>query len=417
MQWEVTPGCNHLCIHCYNFWREGDPLPALPENCEILYGRVAREIIANKVFMTVITGGEPLLVINQVAPHIRSLTDVGIAVSMNTNLTLLSPEKARMVKDLGIHAFLTSMPSGVAETCDRITSRRGSLARIIRGITIARENGFPVYVNMVVSKMNFSEIEASAELAASLGVKSFSATRASNPVAGSGFTDQVLSREEFRQMISRLTAVCTGLGLPFDSLEANPPCAFGPDSDYPVHRFCGAGKNTCTIGHDGKVRPCNRLPLTYGHIDQGLPAAWESMAECRSSEWIPDACGQCKLKARCGGGCKADSLVAYGDVKMPDPLCDHSYQATVKPQPVIPTSSNIFTVNPKLKLRDEDFGAIAFVSIANWLPVDGRMAQVLRLGGELSLETIMNTLSTNETAARLTAGALIGKKILTPVSG
>jgi radical SAM protein with 4Fe4S-binding SPASM domain len=367
--------------------------------------------------MTVITGGEPLLVINQVAPHIKSLTDAGVAVSMNTNLTLLTPEKARMVKDLGVHAFLTSMPSGVAETCDRITSRKNSLSRIIRGITVALESGFPVYVNMVVSKMNFSEIEASAKLAFELGVRSFSATRASNPVAGSGFTDQVLGRDEFRQMISRLTTVCTRLGLPFDSLEANPPCAFGPDSDYPVHRFCGAGKNTCTIGHDGQVRPCNRLPLTYGHIDEGLQAAWNQMAECRSSEWIPQACGQCKLKARCGGGCKADSLVAYGDVKLPDPLCDHSYQATVKAQPVTPTTADRFTVNPGLKLRVEDFGAIAYVNISNWVPVDERMAQILLPRAELSLEKIMNSLSTNETAARLTAGALIGKKILSPVSG
>lgn len=377
VQWEVTPACNHLCLHCYNFWREGDPLPALIPDYDGLYTKIVDEIIANKVFMVVITGGEPLVVLRNIAPHIKRLTENGVSVSMNTNLTLLTHEKARLLKEIGIYAFLTSIPSGVAETCDRITNTKRSLERIIRGITIAKEHGFALFTNMVVSKINFSEIEATAELVASLGVKNFAATRASNPTPGSGFTDQVLDLDEFRSMISRLQAVGGRLNLNVDSLEANPTCAFDPGNAYPVHRYCGAGKNTCTIGHDGQVRPCNRLPLEYGSIEEGMAKAWDAMVECRSGEWIPEHCKPCKLRLRCGGGCKADALVAYGDVKEPDPLCDLSYYPEPKLVVRKPATTDRFMVNNRLKLRDEEFGAIAYVNVTNWVAIDKRLTSVL----------------------------------------
>lgn len=417
VQWEVTPACNHLCLHCYNYWRKGERLPTVPPDFEHLYTAVVDEILAKKVFMVIVTGGEPLLVLDKMAPYIRRLTENGVAVSMNTNLTLLTDKKARLLKEIGVYAFLTSMPSGIAETCDRITNVKGSLKRIVRGITIAQKYGFQMFVNMVVSRINFGQIEQTAELVKSLGVKNFAATRASNPVSGSWFANQVLGLDEFRQMVVRLVDVGNRLGLHIDSLEANPPCAFGPDTTYDIHRFCGAGRNTCTVGHDGRIRPCNRLPIGYGHIYDGLEKAWLAMDDCRSGEQIPDGCQSCKLKLRCGGGCKADALVERGDLKQPDPLCDLSFQPVLRKHTVVPATADVFAVNPRLRLRDEEFGAIAYVSVTNWVAVDGRIVQMLRAEGQPTIEDFVRALSTSEDSARKTVGLLVEKKILMPSTG
>ena len=181
VQWEVTPSCNHLCVWCYNFWREGDPLPSLPDDYEVRYSKVVDELIRMRVFSVIITGGEPMMVIERVAPFIKRLSDAGIHIYLNSNLTLLSPERAQLIKDAGVRSILVSLPSADPETCDRLTNSRNAVDRTTRGIKIALEFGFPVMVNMVVSRDNLHQVRMTAEYVASLGVKRFAATRASNP--------------------------------------------------------------------------------------------------------------------------------------------------------------------------------------------------------------------------------------------
>lgn len=412
VQWEVTPDCNQNCIHCYNHWRQGFPCPDL----FLDLGCVANQIIQSKVFLLVITGGEPLLVMERIASHINQMTRNGVAVSMNSNLSLLTPRLARLMKDAGMYSILTSMPSGVPETCDRITGVPGSLGRIVRGITIAKNCGFPVSVNMVVSKLNLADIEKTAELVASLGVKNFNATRAAVPIPGCGFTELALDLSEFRQMIDRLVGVGNRLGLQVDTLEANPLCAIGDSGNGVIHRFCGAGKSACTIGHDGMVRPCNRLPTDCGHISDGLGLVWSAMDKFRSGELIPDQCQSCKLKHRCSGGCKADALVGYGDLKAPDPLCDFSYRSEPRTRVIPPATADMFSVNSRMRLRTEDFGAIAFVNSKKWVPVNDVLAQILGGTSQVGIQAIAEALSTSEESARKTVGMLVENRVLIPVS-
>ena len=62
MQWEVTPRCNHNCIHCYNYWRSNDD--KMIENK--FYDDIVTNIILVHPVSVVITGGEPLLVFNEI---------------------------------------------------------------------------------------------------------------------------------------------------------------------------------------------------------------------------------------------------------------------------------------------------------------------------------------------------------------
>ncbi|OQA83567.1 MAG: Antilisterial bacteriocin subtilosin biosynthesis protein AlbA [Microgenomates group bacterium ADurb.Bin238] len=416
VQWEVTPSCNHLCVWCYNFWREGDPLPSLPDDYEVRYSKVVDELIRMRVFSVIITGGEPMMVIERVAPFIKRLSDAGIHIYLNSNLTLLSPERAQLIKDAGVRSILVSLPSADPETCDRLTNSRNAVDRTTRGIKIALEFGFPVMVNMVVSRDNLHQVRMTAEYVASLGVKRFAATRASNPVAGSSFADRVLDVDEFRQMLSMLDEVAVEFGFRTDTIEANPPCAFGREHIDKSHRYCGAGRNTCTIGFDGSIRPCNRLPMSYGDIMDGLDVAWSAMDNCRSDEWLPDECAPCPLKLRCGGGCKADALVEYGDLKKPDPLCDLTFMPEPKAWDIQPVEGDEFRVNPNLQVRLEDFGAIVFTGVSSWLAVDRRMVNLFTSGQEvIELADIAGVLQTSDGSARMSAALLVKKHILIPV--
>jgi len=415
IQWEVTPSCNHLCEWCYNFWRKESPLPLLPNNYEIVFQKVVDELIKNKVFSVVITGGEPMMVIKQIAPYIKQLSDANIQIYLNSNLTLLTSEKASLLQEIGIKSILVSLPTADSETCDRITNSRNVVARTTLGIKIAQDHGFPIMVNMVVSRDNLHQIRMTARHVASLGVKSFAATRASNPVPKSDFVQKVLSVGEFRQMLTVLDEVANEFNFRTDTIEANPPCAFGEDHIERSHRFCSAGRNSCTIGYEGNIRPCNRLPMVYGNILSGLTNAWLKMDDCRSDEWIPIECEECKMKLRCRGGCKADALVQYGDLKKPDPLCDFEFMPEPKSQNIQPTTDNLFVANFELKLRREDFGGIAYVGNSSWIAINHKMFELLSSKKKIiKLKEAKKILFTNINSARLTMAFLIKNKILIP---
>ena len=414
VQWETTPLCNHNCIHCYNYWRETSFLEKLPNNYQTEYQHIVEEIVGNKIFSVVITGGEPLIVIREIAPHIKYLVDNDVVVTMNSNLALMTRDIAAIVKDLGIKSILVSLPSIDKNINNSITGSQGSLEKIINGIKIALEFGFIVSVNMVVSKKNFNSVMETAEFVSTLGIKNFCATRASDPSSNCEFSQYLLDINEFRQLELILKEAKEKFRLNTDSLEANPVCSFGdfkPDHSY---RFCCAGKSTCTIGSNGEIRPCNRSTMVYGNISEGLIPCWDSMDDWRSEKWIPIECSDCKLKYLCGGGCKADAVKTYCDISKPDPLCDLNYiQTKGIAKELIKTKEQFFHINPKIKIREEEFGGVIFASTKKWLPVDGNLYRLIASRKEeISITDICNALQIISDDAITIASVLISKQIL-----
>jgi AdoMet-dependent heme synthase len=414
VQWEVTPVCNHNCIHCYNYWRKVQPTRKLMSGYKPLYEKIVSELVNSKVYAVIITGGEPLTVIDNISEYIKKLSDNRIWVTMNSNLTLLTPKKARILKECGIKSILVSLPSGNSETNDNITNVKGSLKRIVKGIRLAKEFGFPIYTNMVVSKANKDQIRETAQLVASLGLKNFAATRASDPSSNSGFSDQLLTKAEFLQMQQDLEQAGKEFNLTVNSLEANPVCSYSDIVPIQGYKFCTAGKTTCTVSFEGNIRPCNRSIMEYGNISDGLSQAWLKMSDWRSDIWIPDECSECKVKFRCMGGCKADAMSAYGNPKKPDPLCDISFSPKDRSGNKLGlTNKTQFKVNPRLKVRQEPFGGILFVSTSTWVPVDIRLFELFSQRKEVVLlEDIANAFNTEIGKAVSTATYLLNKQIL-----
>lgn len=415
VQWEVTPNCNHNCIHCYNHWRTKDPVHIRTDHGATINEDVVKEIISNKVFSVNITGGEPLMVIEQIAPFLKRLSENNVQVAMNSNLTLLTQEKAQLLKKCGVKSILVSVPSGNAETCDKITEKKDSLSRIIHGISLAEKSGIRIFTNMVVSRANKDQIEETAKLIASLGLDHFAITRASDPSENKDFTSEILNGEEFCQMQRTLEEVGVKFGLRTNSLEVNPPCAYGGVKPKQGYKFCNAGKTTCTIGFDGMIKPCNRMDMSYGYISDGLQNSWLKMADWRTDKWIPKVCTKCSMRSICGGGCKADAVKAFGDITMPDPLYTDVPipKDQEKAGPEIPVdNSQEFKINQFLRWRPEEFGSILFLSLNNWVPVSHELSALLQKAEVVTKNDITRTLSIDDASAHATIGMLVRKAIL-----
>ena len=155
IDWELTSKCNHSCIHCYNYWRQSN-VESLSLNADT-YEEIALKIIEAKPVSVQITGGEPLLVWNKTKYAIKMLVDEGIAVTINTNATLVNDEIAEYLSINNIAAFV-SFPCCNKEVFDLIVNCKGAADKAIEGIHKLIEHNVSVSLNMVVTKMNLPEV-------------------------------------------------------------------------------------------------------------------------------------------------------------------------------------------------------------------------------------------------------------------
>lgn len=377
LQWELTDWCNYLCNHCYNYWRSKGrgSLKVSPELLQV-YEKTTEEVLSNRIFEITLTGGEPLSVLKWAFPFMKRLSEGGVQLAMNTNLSMLTPEKADMLHEVGVQSLLTSMMAGDSVLNDSIASTPGAHKKTAQGIKLALDAGFWVGVNMVITKKNLSEVFETARFVSSLGVENFSATKAAAPANCQDFEPFRLSKQEFGFMLDELIRVRSELGMKVDSLEFYPPCAFVSSESRLSFgsKMCTAGKIACTVGFDGEIRPCSHAPMSYGHINDGLSNVWENLQPWRTDTFLPEQCESCPHRFSCGGGCKTEAYVTTGSLNEPDPYCTFSVpplqDQSVKVEDL---SGSTFVFSPLLKFRQEAFGGIIYLTPRKWIPASGQL--------------------------------------------
>ncbi len=373
-QIEVTSACNHNCGHCYNFWRSQKNVPDTHMSIREA-SIVMKKLVDSGIFSVVLTGGEPLLNLETTLFCAQKATKEGIAVSLNSNLTLLDNSKAKLLKEAGVKSILTSLLSFDALTNDKISGKEGSFEKVSRGIKIALSHELPVTVNMVVSKKNLDHVYETARLVKSLGAKTFTATKAGCPGNCFDFSEYSLNIQEVRYYLNELLKASQDFGLNVDILEAYPVC--GMETNFLkklLGRKCQAGITSMTIASDGSVRPCSHLDTQDGNIfTEKVSDIWNRMSEWREGVHLPKDCKKCKLLPFCNGGCRMESKMLSEKRKFSelDPLAQPervdffinelkkiNTKAT-KPERKNPKS---FLVVSGLKLRKEPFGATVSVN-------------------------------------------------------
>jgi len=419
VQWELTPWCNHLCIHCYNFWRAdgGRALAKVTPELIAQYDQATEEIIVNKVFAVTLTGGEPLAVFDTALPFLQRLRNAGIQMSLNSNLTLLTPATANQLWDLGIRSVLTSLMAGDPKLNDSLANTPGAHKRTVRGIQIAQEQGLRVSVNMVATHKNIAHIYSTAQLVKSLGVSNFSATKAATPGNAPDFEEFRLSLAEFQAMLKELLRVHNELGLEVDSLEFYPPCTFPNEEVRQAFgsRMCTAGRTTCTIGFDGHVRPCSHAPMAYGMVQHGLEAAWERLNPWRTDELLPEECKPCPAQYFCGGGCKSEAYVVSGSLDCVDPYCTGPVKRFAQVKKDGFDNGTEYALLPSVLFREEAFGGILYRDPAHWIPANKvlyQFIQALKGGKSFRKEALSTVLGTEEQWIAPTLQLLEGRGII-----
>jgi radical SAM protein with 4Fe4S-binding SPASM domain len=421
VQWETTSACPKKCFYCANHWRHSTSLPPQTANTDLtIAARVVDEVLSAKVFSVTITGGEPLLVLEHLAPELRRLAAAGVVLSLNSTLAGLTQELACLIKDLGIRNALVSIPSHDPSTDALITNTPTSWKRTAAGVALANQTGLRIEANMVVCRYNIHQIYETAKYAKQLGIQYFAATKMSHPSTDACLIDSMLSPTEFQHMAAQLKRVKDELGLAVDTVQAYGFCTLDDTAirgEIPAfNKTCSAGKTFCMVSPTGEVRPCPLVSDSYGnvHTSGGLLAAWRAMKTWRDDSLLPSECRGCRHKSTCAGGCKADakhSRSGYGHL---DPYCNPdripAMPNTKRPAHEMPL---LYTVNPGAKSRPEAFGGLLYVRGSQWCALDARLYAMLQEPAAVySRDVFASRLGISPTQANDTMHFLASKNIL-----
>ncbi len=180
----VSDDCNESCAHCY-----ADSMPpayrkalglqelAKSEPLKKLTTNKWKDLIENAYSLECrrcqFIGGEPFIYKGEKGESVLDLAAYAKSVGFElieifTNATLLTEEKIRRIKELGLN-IAVSLYSKDQETHDRITNTPGSHKKTITALKMLHQAGVPTRVETIVMKPNESMIKETQELVAEMG--------------------------------------------------------------------------------------------------------------------------------------------------------------------------------------------------------------------------------------------------------
>ena len=307
---ELTHHCNFRCQHCYipDF-----SAPDLLSTERIL--ALLEELAEMGTLYLTLTGGEMLLRRDwfEIASRARNL---GFSLRLFTNGSTVDEEKADLLKTLyaTVEVSLYSMDEEIFE---RITQKKGSFEKTIRGIELLRQREIEVLLKIPMMVYNTTGFEKIFDYAARIGA----AARADARIVAKKNGDLVTLklRAEPDALMPLYRSGYTPCSIP-EELGSDPREG-GP--------LCAAGSRYANIASSGEVRACNILPGTAGNLrEQTFREIWEG------SPWLEkvrsirrhhlDPCNTCSKFSYCGR-CHAMALVEDGNILgLSTSACDHA---------------------------------------------------------------------------------------------
>jgi len=333
--WEVTSKCNLHCKHCYVSAGDGSVEELKTHQAINLIGQLADA----KVFTVTLTGGEPLLR-KDIFQIIKLLSKRNIYVSLSSNGTMITENVARKLQKCGLRTVTISLDGATAASNDYIRGK-GSYERTLNALKSLRKVGIKVTLQMTILKNNFREVSRIVEIGKEMGADHVTFSRLV-PLGRAVLnrTELELSKEETIEVAYILKQlknqnhdyISSDYIIWYDRLSSlnNVQTIDRHFKDITLLN-CSAGKHDCTITPDGFVLPCGFLrDLKCGNIlQQEFLDIWKNSPTMKnfrklmyvSIDKVQWKCRRCKLRYKCGGGCRAAAFLTYNDLTAPDPIC------------------------------------------------------------------------------------------------
>lgn len=340
--WNTTNRCNLRCQHCY--LNAEDRLYRNELSTE-----EARVFIKNLGEMGVpvllFSGGEPLLRPDLI--ELASLAaDLGLRPVLSTNGTLITPTRARELKQAGIQYVGVSLDGGPL-THDRFRGQAGAFNQALEGIRNCLQIGLKTGVRFTVNHSNQNDLPEVLEVVEREGIPRFCMYHLVYSGRGRKITELDTTPGEKRKIMEwliRRTRELNSQGVEVEILTTDnhadgifilqrlmseqPQRAEEIRQLLTMHGGCSAGTKFANVDPQGNVHPCQFWQhYNLGNVrERPFSDIWWDRQEPllaalrEKSSRLKGRCGKCGFKEYCGG-CRIRAEAVSGDPWAEDPAC------------------------------------------------------------------------------------------------
>src|SRR3990170_8224164 len=341
--WNMTRRCNLRCIHCYSQSQDKD----YPGELTTGEGKSLIDDLAQfQVPVILFSGGEPLM-----RPDLPELaqyaTSKGIRAVISTNGTLITPDMAKVLKEIGLSYVGVSL-DGLQETNDRFRGMSGAFDHALQGIKNCQAQGIKVGLRFTIHKKNVHDIPAIFRLLEAEDIPRVCFYHLVYAGRGSKLIQEDLSHQETRKTVDLIMDLTKDLhqqGLKKEVLtvdnHADGPYLYlrllreDPDRSKDVLELLlmnqgnSSGHGIGCISWDGSVHADQFWRhYSFGNVRQRpfsqiwLDTSNELMAALKDKRpHVKGRCRQCRWLDICGGNFRVRAEAVTGDLWTPDPAC------------------------------------------------------------------------------------------------
>lgn len=353
--WNITRTCNLRCVHCYS---DSNAMKYPGELSWEQMQDVVKDLAAYQVPSLLLSGGEPMIH-PRFFDLVQQASDAGLKLTISTNGTLITPEKAALLKAANV-AYVGISLDGIGAVHDEFRRKEGAFDGAVRGFKNCHEVGQKTGLRLTLTRHNVDNINQILDFIEDQEIQRVCFYHL--VPAGRGSEMQVLPSDDARLAIDTLIARVEAWhkqGVNRELLTVTQPADGAyllvrmENEKHPnleeARRLLGwngggansSGRGIANIDTQGNVHPDqfwqdvllgNVKQMPFSQIWEGFnQASAEKLAEIRSigllnaeerQARMSGPCADCKWFNICGGGFRTRAAFANdGDLWGSDPGC------------------------------------------------------------------------------------------------
>jgi len=341
--WNMTRRCNLKCVHCYA--RSEDISYDNELNHEQSIAMID-DLAQFGVPVLLFSGGEPT-VHPRLVEYAKYAVSKGMRAVISTNGTLITREKARLLKEVGLSYVGISL-DGLEETHDKFRGVKGTFKKVMTAIENCQEAGIKVGLRFTINKRNVKDIPGIFDLLEEKNIPRVCFYHLVYSGRGSEIAKEDLSHEETRKVLDLIMKRTKDLHdrnlakevLTVDNhadgpyvyqklLDEDPKRAAEVLELLEMNEGNNSGRGIGCISWDGEVHPDQFWrEKSLGNVkDKPFSKIWTNvdndflMKLKEKKKYVKGRCAECRWLDICGGNFRARAESVANDPWDSDPAC------------------------------------------------------------------------------------------------
>ena len=341
--WNITRRCNLKCVHCYAHAKNQEFKDELTTEEGL---KLLDDLADFGVPVVLFSGGEPLM-----RKDLSTLAEYAVSKGMraviSTNGTLITEEKARELKKIGLSYVGISL-DGMKKVNDRFRGVAGAYEMALKGIENCKKAGIKVGLRFTINKHNAAEIPKIFDLVEKIKIPRICFYHLVYAGRGSDMVKEDLSHEETRKAVNMIidrTKKLHDMGQPAEVLtvdnhadgpflylrmkEEDPERAEEVLELLQMNEGNNSGRGIGCVSWNGDVHADQFWRhKKFGNIkDIPFSKIWsepedELLKKLKNKkQYIKGRCAECTWLDVCGGNFRVRAEAVSDDLWAPDPAC------------------------------------------------------------------------------------------------